>query len=121
MINLDNYPMLDRPVVTVYPGYRGKDMAFIAETNYVNFREIPWKVFAVPYGGGKMNIPAEFAGKIPENASTGDTFLYSPFDQETVDKILYDAHRDADLSNFRELEEAKLQLRREIFPNTVET
>lgn len=118
MINLDNYTMLDEPVITVFPGYRGKDMEFIAETNYVDAREIPWKtasLFAHKYGRA---LPAEFTGKVPDDAGTGDDLLYAPFDQATVDRILHDADRDGDMAAFHRLEEAKLALRREIFPQT---
>lgn len=108
MIDLGNYACAKTPVITRVRRTDCTVLNYIGKTNGCDKFVEPWKCLAWSrtYENGKP-LPAEFAGKLPDDANMRDAFLYSFYDQATVEQILQDAKNDPDIHMMLALKKAE--------------
>lgn len=121
MINLGNYRRTDEPVITRVKRNDSTYLAYIGKTNGCDRYSEPWKhlTWSRSYEHGKP-LPKEFTGKLPSDANMLDTFLWSMYDQATVEQILKDAKKDPHIKMMLDLRKEEQKLWDERFPPMVE-
>lgn len=121
MINLNNYPNIGKPIITRVKRNDSTYLAYIGKTNGCDQYAEPWKclTWSRSYEHGKP-LPKEFAGKLPADANMLDTFLWSMYDQATVEQIIEDAKKDPHVKMMLKLREAEQKLWDERFPPELE-
>lgn len=117
MINLDRYVKQKEPVITRLHRGASVFLNYIGKTNGCETAEEPWTymTWSRAYENGKP-LPKEFQNKIPPDASMHDTFLYSLYDQSTIERILDDAKKDKHIEMMLTLRNAEQELWDKRFP-----